>query len=55
MFNKGIDLDIYWNKFKNWEFGKKAPGFEPDLPLPKQDKFNNLCDAGRLKVRGMPT
>jgi len=33
----------------------RRPEFEPGLPLPKQHKFDNLCDAGRLKVRGMPT
>lgn len=34
---------------------RRCPGFEPGLPLSKQHKFNNLCDADRLKVRGLTT
>jgi len=37
------------------DLARRCPEFEPGLPLPKQHKFSDLCDADRLKVRGTPT
>ena len=50
-------LNVHYTEMnsKIGNLARRRPEFEPGLLLPKQHKFSDLCDAGRLKVRGMPT